>query len=77
MAYRASTKRTAPRQEKDGLGRRLCRRCKALVPKGMLSYCSKACRTEFEIAYFPNFTRRAVRNRDKGVCAKCGADPEL
>jgi 5-methylcytosine-specific restriction protein A len=73
------TRRTAPRQEKDELGRRLCRvpECKALVPKGRLSYCSKACATAFEIAYFPSAMRRHVFARDNGVCALCRCDTEL
>jgi 5-methylcytosine-specific restriction protein A len=75
--YYRENKRKAPRQEKDALGRRLCRRCKKLVGKGLRSYCSRECRNEFEIEYFPQYTRKAVFHRDKGVCAKCGTDTDL
>lgn len=70
-------KRRAPKQQKDALGRRLCRQCQHPVPRGRRSYCTKKCATEFEIAYFPSMTRRHVYRRDKGVCAKCGCDTDF
>lgn len=71
-------RRTAPRQQKDALGRRLCRvpACGKVVPRGRRSYCSAECRSVFEVAYFPQFTRRAVFERDRGVCALCRVDTE-
>jgi 5-methylcytosine-specific restriction protein A len=70
--------RRAPKQVRDQLGRRLCRvpTCGKVVPKGRFSYCSGECATAFEIAYFPNRTRRHVFNRDHGVCVGCGVDTE-
>lgn len=72
-------KRTAPRQTKNHLGQRLCRMptCLQIVPKRFRSYCSKECRENFQIAYFPNYARSAVWNRDQGFCAKCGCDTKL
>lgn len=70
--------RRAPRQQKDAAGFRLCRvpACGKRVGRGLRSYCSPACREAFAVAYFPAETRRAVFERDKGVCAKCGVDTE-
>lgn len=70
--------RSAPRQQSNELGQRLCRvpTCLKLVPKGRKSYCSKECATAFEIAYFPARARWHVFQRDNGICAKCRCDTE-
>lgn len=72
------SKRTAPRQQKDALGFKLCRmpECGKRIGKGMRSYCSRECRTQFAIAYFPSSARWHVYKRDKGVCAKCNLDTD-
>ena len=74
---KVTPRRAAPRQQRDALGRRLCRNCQNIVPKGRLSYCGRECESKFAIAYFPNRSRHAVFARDRGVCAICGTDTEL
>lgn len=69
-------KRVAPKQKKDELGRKLCRNCESPVGKGLRSYCSRKCREEFAVAYFPSSSRYHVFKRDQGLCAKCGCDTE-
>ena len=67
--------RAIPKQQKDQLGRRLCRNCQAVITsKRMRSYCSRECREKFSIAYFATSARYHVYKRDSGVCAKCGCD---
>lgn len=61
---------------KDEDGKPLCRWCKGPVAPPKRSWCSKACVKEFLIRCSADSLRRAVFDRDKGVCACCGADTE-
>ena len=51
-----------------------CRWCKGDVPKGRFTWCSEACVEDYKIKSDPNFVRRLLKRRDKGVCAVCGLD---
>lgn len=55
-------------------GRRLCKWCKAEVPKGRQTWCGDQCVDEFRTATDWNYLRRQVEQRDKGVCALCSLD---
>lgn len=61
---------------KDENGKPLCRWCKGPVEPPKRSWCSKECVKEFLIRSSAQSLRRAVFERDKGVCACCGADTE-
>ncbi|MDA8346965.1 MAG: HNH endonuclease [Thermaerobacter sp.] len=72
-----STQRTIgylPGLHRDAEGRALCRWCQKPVPKGRHSWCSQACVDEYMIRSSPASARAHVFQRDKGVCARCGAD---
>ncbi len=47
---------------------RTCRGCHAPVPKNRQTWCSKECYEKYE----PSMVKRAVRERDKGICQLCG-----
>jgi len=49
-----------------------CRGCGSEIPKGRRTWCSQECIDTHE----PATVRRAVFERDKGVCVKCGVDAE-
>jgi 5-methylcytosine-specific restriction enzyme A len=68
--------RKAPKQQRDADGRRLCRRCGAVVTGRRRSYCSQICADDFAVAHFPQFARNALLKRDRGVCSQCGCDTE-
>jgi 5-methylcytosine-specific restriction enzyme A len=55
-------------------GRAQCRRCLAPVPKSSSNFCSSACRHEFLIRISPAYARRAVFDRDQGICTHCRRD---
>jgi 5-methylcytosine-specific restriction endonuclease McrA len=55
-------------------GRPLCRWCRAEVPKGRRTFCSDTCVHEWKLRTDPGYLREQVFARDRGVCAKCGAD---
>ena len=55
-------------------GRALCRRCGREVPKGRRSFCSDECVHEHKLRSNPGYLREQVFERDRGVCAECGAD---
>lgn len=57
-------------------GRRPCRGCGSDVPKGRLTWCSNECK-EVHYMALSGHARARVAARDKGVCAKCGADSGL
>jgi 5-methylcytosine-specific restriction enzyme A len=55
-------------------GRPLCRWCGSEVPKRRRTFCSDACVHEWKLRTDPGYLREQVFARDRGVCAKCGAD---
>lgn len=55
-------------------GRALCRQCNTEVPKGRYTFCSENCVHEWKIRSSPQYVRKCLRKRDKGICAKCGLD---
>src|SRR6266568_3959977 len=55
-------------------GRALCRWCKAEIPKGRRTFCSDGCVHEWRLRTDPGYLRQKVFERDRGVCAICGAD---
>lgn len=59
-------------------GRPRCRYCGREVGLGGGPWCSERCRKEalhrFSLANDPAYQRRAVWDRDRGVCAACGRD---
>ena len=52
----------------------LCRWCGKDVQPPKLTFCSEACVHEFLLRSDPAYLRRAVYERDHGVCSKCGLD---
>lgn len=60
--------------ERGPAGRPLCRWCRSEVPKGRRTFCSEACVHEWKLRTDPGYLRERVFARDRGVCAKCGAD---
>lgn len=73
-----STSRTAtlPPAKRNPEGGYLCRWCQKPVPKPRLYWCSDECVEDYEIRANPAHARMRVFERDKGVCARCGADTE-
>ncbi len=63
-----------PGYKRDADGKPLCRWCSSSLPKGRRSWCSDKCVAEALIVHSPPHTRKAVFERDKGVCATCGID---
>lgn len=55
-------------------GQKLCFNCRKDLPKGKRYNCSPACSQEWQGKTSPSRMRQLVRQRDKGVCAKCGTD---
>jgi hypothetical protein len=55
-------------------GRAQCRRCLAPLPEPHAQFCSAACRHEHLIRSCPAYARRAVFDRDHGVCTHCRLD---
>lgn len=54
-------------------GRRLCCHCDDPVPKGRRDWCGDPCVVRYQVAKGDQgAARRAVWDRDKGVCALCG-----
>ena len=60
--------------ERGASGRPLCRWCKAESPRGRRTFCSDACVHEWKLRTDPGYLRERVRDRDGGVCARCGVD---
>ena len=46
----------------------VCRGCLGPVPKGRFTWCSQACKQKFD----PFWVKKAVYERDKGLCRVCG-----
>lgn len=59
-----------PIQQKRADGTLGCRGCGELIPKGRQTWCSKACVDLFD----PQRVLFHVKQRDKGICVKCGFD---
>ena len=58
-------------------GRPLCRYCEEEIhDRKRRTFCSDRCVTEHRIRTDPGFVRKAVFERDRGVCALCGFDTE-
>lgn len=55
-------------------GRNLCRWCNLEVPRGRQTFCSDWCVHEWKLRTDPGYLREKVLERDRGVCAGCGAD---
>jgi 5-methylcytosine-specific restriction enzyme A len=76
-----STQRAMPggRADRDALpkgpnGRCLCRWCNLEVPPGRVTFCSEWCVEEWKLRSNPGHLRERVFERDRGICALCGAD---
>lgn len=73
--HRLSPKRGWARKLPQGPnGRNLCRECQTEVPKGRQTFCSNGCVEKWKVRSDPTFVRIKLYERDKGVCAICGAD---
>lgn len=55
-------------------GRLVCCYCGGPVPKKRQCWCSEKCVTQYRIRSHPSYAARQVKQRDKGVCARCGLD---
>lgn len=55
-------------------GRLVCARCMGRLPPGHRRWCSPECRTDAEVRCNPGLAREHVRERDRGVCGRCGRD---
>jgi 5-methylcytosine-specific restriction endonuclease McrA len=60
--------------ERGAAGRPLCRWCRVEVPPGRRTFCSKTCVHQWKLRTDPGYLRDQVFERDRGVCARCGAD---
>jgi len=63
-------------RRKDADGNYLCAVCGKALPNWHRKYCSRACADVAWVACIPQHARLRVRQRDKGVCARCGCDTE-
>jgi len=80
----ADCKRRAPRniaaafpRRKGADGKTICAFCLGPLPKGARKnqkYCSARCSDEVYVRCLPGYARQYIEERDKGVCALCGAD---
>lgn len=55
-------------------GRKGCRSCHGVLPKGKRSFCSPACILWWTLRTRNSIFRQVVFDRDKGICAACGID---
>jgi 5-methylcytosine-specific restriction protein A len=62
--------------ERSPTGRPLCRWCRLEIEAGKRrrTFCSDACVHEWKLRTNPGYLREKVFERDRGVCAQCGAD---
>ena len=61
--------------ERSVTGNPLCRWCRnEVVAKGRRTFCSDDCVHAWKLRTDPVYLREKVFERDKGVCAQCGAD---
>ena len=67
-----------PPRGKTPDGHDVCRYCGQPITPPRRDWCSEACRAKalqaFSVANDPAYQRRAVWQRDRGVCAACGRD---
>ncbi len=68
--------RRYPRPEKRADGRRLCRICGNVTPKGKISYCSLSCEKIGWMYCRFEAMKLFVYRRDGGRCQLCGCDFE-
>jgi 5-methylcytosine-specific restriction protein A len=61
---------------RDQEGRKLCRMCQKPIPRGRRTLCSEECVEQLLLAVNPAHLRKRIQERDRGVCARCGADTE-
>lgn len=52
----------------------ICRWCGRECKGRRKTWCSKKCVKEYALRSDPRAVRRALRKRDKGICAECGLD---
>lgn len=76
MSTKRFNRRNYPFPPRDTEGRRICRWCGKLVPKGRLSWCSQKCVDDYLVRNNAGHVRRLVFERDNGVCAICGVNAE-
>lgn len=63
-------------ERRNSEGKTLCKWCGGLVPKGRMFFCNANCAFEVQIRRDSGFLRARVKERDHGVCAKCGMDTQ-
>lgn len=56
----------------DESGKRTCRWCKGKLSGRRTSFCSDECVHQWKMRTQPEYLRRLVFKRDRGVCAICG-----
>lgn len=59
---------------RDAEGRKLCRWDQKPIKPPRQTFCSKECVHQVSLRTNPNYLRSQVRQRDKGVCARCSFD---
>jgi 5-methylcytosine-specific restriction protein A len=60
---------------RDVEGRKLCRWCKSVIPKGRRTICSSECTEQILLRVNPDkYIRDRVYERDRGMCSMCGLD---
>ena len=59
---------------KSAAGVPLCRWCGGEIPKRRRTFCSEDCVHQWKLRTDPGYLREKVFERDRGVCAQCGAD---
>lgn len=76
MASRKRTIRSARKTKLkyDEHGNPLCRWCSKAVQPPRKTFCSNECVHEWRLRSSVSYARQCVRERDKGVCSKCGID---
>lgn len=55
---------------------KLCRECGGPITGRRKTWCSDECVNAYKVRSDPTFVRRAVFERDQGVCARCDLDTE-
>jgi hypothetical protein len=60
--------------ERGAGGRALCRWCGKEVGKGRRTFCADDCVHQWKLRTNAAYLREKVFERDRGVCAQCGAD---
>jgi 5-methylcytosine-specific restriction protein A len=60
----------------DAQGRKLCRWDQGVIPQGRRTFCKQGCVHQVSMRTNPDYLRRLVYKRDRGICAECGRDTE-